>query len=176
MVGWLDAEETAMALLVCNRLPAYSFVVPMPGDPGGTVGFDMIRSHTDTLFPEGVRTSGQAPPVTDVVFRITGTVDIREVLSSEQLMSVQSLKVLEDGISRHLEAGVRRLVEAAQNRLGCDMLGIGECVRRRMPAKVWEDDVATTWHEQFRTIKIVPDVHFEVGKRGMTMQSPRPVD
>ena len=176
MVGWLDAEETAMALLVCNRLPAYSFVVPMPGDPGGTVGFDMIRSHTDTLFPEGVRTSGQAPPVTDVVFRITGTVDIREVLSSEQLMSVQSLKVLEDGISRHLEAGVRRLVEAAQNRLGCDIISIGECVRRRVPARVWEEDVAPTWHDQFRTISIVPDVHFEVGKRGVTMQSPRPVD
>lgn len=176
MVGWLDAEETAMALMVSNRLPAYSFLMPMPGGVGGTVGFDMIRSHTDTLFPEGVRTGGEVPPVTDVVFRITGTVDIREVLSREQLMSMRSMERLEADISQHLAARARQLVEAAQNRLGCDIISIGECVRRRVPARVWEEDVAPTWHDQFRTIRIVPDVHFEVGKRGMTMQSPRLID
>ncbi|MGI6130293.1 MAG: Ger(x)C family spore germination protein [Bacillota bacterium] len=176
MVGWLDAEETAMALLVCNRLATYSFVMPMPGNEGGTIGFDMIRSHADTLFPEGIHTGDAAGQVTDVVIRITGTVDIREVLSSEQLMSMQFLERLQAGISQHLETGVRRLVEAAQNRLGCDIISIGECVRRRVPARVWKEDVASTWHDQFRTLRIVPDVHFEVGKRGMTMQSPRPVD
>ncbi len=175
MVGWLDAEETAMALMVCNKLPAYSFVMPMPGGEGGTIGFDMIRSHADTLFPKGIHTGHAAELVTEVVIRITGTVDIREVLSSEQLMSMQSLDSLQAGISRHLEAGVRRLVDAAQNRLGCDVISIGECVRRRVPAKAWEEDVAPTWHDQFRAITIVPDVRFTVGKRGMTMQSPRPV-
>ena len=176
MVGWLDAEDTAMALMVCNRLEAYSFIMPMPGDEGGSIGFDMIRSRADTLFPEGIRTPRAAGHVTDVVIRVTGTVDIREVLSSEQLMSVRSLERLEAGISRHLEAGVRRLIDAAQNRLGCDVLGIGECVRRRLPAKVWEEDMAPTWHEQFTTMRIVPDIRFEVGKRGMTMQSPKPID
>ncbi len=176
MVGWLDAEETAMALMVCNRLAAYSFVMPMPGDEGGMVGFDMIRSHAETLFPEGLHISDAVSRVTDVVIRITGTVDIREVLSSEQLMSMRSLEGLEAGISRHLEAGVGRVIEAAQNRLGCDIIGLGECVRRRVPAGVWEEDVAPEWHDQFKTIRIVPDVHFEVGKRGMTMQSPRPVE
>ena len=176
MVGWLDAEETAMALLVCNRLPAYSFVMSIPGGEGGTMGFEMIRSHADTLFPKGIHTRDAARPVTDVVIRITGTVDIREVLSREQLMSMRSIERLEAEISRHLETGVSRLVEAAQNRLGCDIMGIGECVRRRVPARVWEEDVAPTWHDKFRAIVIVPDVHFEVGKRGMTMQSPRPVD
>lgn len=176
MAGWLDAEETAMALMACNRLPAYSFVMPMPGDEGGTIGFEMIRSHADTLFPKGIHTGHAAGLVTEVVIRITGTVDIREVLSSERLMSMQSLDRLQAGISRHLEAGIRRLVDAAQNRLGCDVISIGECVRRRVPAKVWEEDVAPTWHDQFRAIAIVPEVHFEVGKRGMTMQSPRPVD
>ena len=176
MVGWLDAEETAMALMVCNRLAAYSLVMPMPGDEAGTMGFEMIRSHADTLFPKGVHTGDAAGQVMDVVIRITGTVDIREVLSSEQLMSMRSIERLEANISQHLEARVKRLVEAAQNRLGCDIMGIGECVRRKVPARVWEDDVAPTWHEQFGAILIVPDVHFEVGKRGMTMQSPRPVD
>lgn len=176
MAGWLDAEETAMALMVCNRLAAYSFVMPMPGDQGGTIGFDMIRSHADTLFPEGIHAQRAAGQVTDVVIRISGTVDIREVLSSEQLMSMRSLEGLEAGISRHLEAGVKRLIDAAQNRLGCDVMSIGECARRRVPTEVWEEDMAPTWHDQFKTIRIVPDVHFEVGKRGMTMQSPRPVD
>jgi hypothetical protein len=162
--------------MVCNRLEAYSFIMPMPGDEGGSIGFDMIRSRADTLFPEGIRTPRAAGHVTDVVIRVTGTVDIREVLSSEQLMSVRSLERLEAGISRHLEAGVRRLIDAAQNRLGCDVLGIGECVRRRLPAKVWEEDMAPTWHEQFTTMRIVPDIRFEVGKRGMTMQSPKPID
>ena len=37
--------------MVCNRLAAYSFVMPMPGDQGGTIGFDMIRSHADTPSP-----------------------------------------------------------------------------------------------------------------------------
>ena len=176
MVGWLDAEETAMALLVCNRLAAYSFVMPMPDNEGGTIGFDMIRSHADTLFPEGIHTGDAAGQVTDVVIRITGTVDIREVVSSEQLMSMQSLEGLQAGISQHLETGVRRLIEAAQNRLGCDIISIGECLRRRVPARVWKEEVASTWLDQFRTLRIVPDVHFEAGKRGMTMQSPRPVD
>ncbi|HNY67647.1 MAG TPA: Ger(x)C family spore germination protein [Bacillota bacterium] len=176
LVGWLDAEDTAMALMVCNRLEAYSFIMPMPGDEGGSIGFDMIRSRANTLFPEGIRTPRAAGQVTDVVIRVTGTVDIREVLSSEQLMSARSLERLEAGISRHLEAGVRRLIDFAQNRLGCDVLGIGECARHRLPAKVWEEDVAPTWHDQFRTMRIVPDIRFEVGKRGMTMQSPKPID
>jgi len=103
-------------------------------------------------------------------------VDIREVVSSEQLMSMQSLEGLQAGISQHLETGVRRLIEAAQNRLGCDIISIGECLRRRVPARVWKEEVASTWRDQFRTLRIVPDVHFEAGKRGMTMQSPRPVD
>jgi hypothetical protein len=162
--------------MVCNKLPAYSFVMPMPGSEGGTIGFDMIRSRADTLFPKGVRAGHAAGSVTEVVIRITGTVDIREVLSSEQLMSMRSIEKVEADISQHLEVRVRRLVEAAQNRLGCDIISIGECVRRRVPARVWEEDVAPTWHDQFRTISIVPDVHFEVGKRGVTMQSPRPVD
>jgi len=176
MVGWLDAEETAMALMVCNRLASYSFVMPMPGDEGGMIGFEMIRSHADTLFPRGVHTGDAAGQMMDVVIRITGTVDIREVLSSEQLMSMRSIERLEADISQHLEAGVKHLVEAAQNRLGCDIMGIGECARRRVPAKVWEEDMAPAWHEQFKAIRIVPDIHFEVGKRGMTMQSPTPVD
>lgn len=176
MVGWLDAEETAMALMVCNRLASYSFVMPMPGDEGGMIGFEMIRSHADTLFPKGVHTGDAAGQMMDVVIRITGTVDIREVLSSEQLMSMRSIERLEADISQHLEAGVKHLVEAAQNRLGCDIMGIGECARRRVPAKVWEEDMAPAWHDQFKAIRIIPDIHFEVGKRGMTMQSPRPVD
>ncbi len=173
MVGWLDEEETAMALMVCNRLTAYSFVVPMPGGAGGTVGFDVIRSYAGTLFPGGIRTDPEDLGTMDVVLRVTGTVDIREVLSEDQIMSMRSLERLEDGISRHFEAGVKRLVDASQNRLGCDIIGLGESVRRRIPVNVWEKDVAPVWHDEFRRMKIVPDIRFEVGKRGMTMQSPK---
>ena len=101
---------------------------------------------------------------------------VAEVFATQRFVFGPQVERLEAEISRHLETGVSRLVEAAQNRLGCDIMGIGECVRRRVPARVWEEDVAPTWHDKFRAIVIVPDVHFEVGKRGMTMQSPRPVD
>ena len=176
MVGWLDGDDTAMALLICNKLAGYSFVMPMPGSEGGTVGLDVIRSRTHTLFPEGVRSSPSALGATHVKLRITGTVDVREVLSEQQLMSMRSLEELETGISQYFEAGVRRLIDAAQNRLGCDVISIGECVRRRIPARAWERDMAPVWHDVFRQTSIVPDVHIEVGKRGMTMQSPEPTE
>lgn len=174
MVGWLDPEQTAAVLIMRNRLRDYSFTHRMPGREGGTVGVSLSGVRAAIEFPAQASTDPDALRGAEVRIRVRGRVDIREVNSGQQAMSRQSLDELASGLSRQIEENLAQLIHTAQHVLGSDIIGIGEMVRRRVSSRAWDQGISATWHDTFKTLKIVPDVSVEVVKRGMTTSSPVP--
>jgi len=112
-------------------------------------------------------------PGSEVRIRVTGRVYIREVTSEEQFATVKASQNLSRGVSEQIEREMKSLIETAQRRLGSDILGIGEAVRRRISYYTWEREVAPEWNDIFKTLRIVPEVSLRVERQGTTMTSPR---
>lgn len=173
MVGWLTPEETAMVLMVRNKLKEYSFIHEVPGPEGGTVGVQVLRSRATTELPPKDEMTVTGLPGSEVRIRVTGRVYIREVTSEEQFATVKASQNLSRGVSEQIEREMKSLIETVQRRLGSDILGIGEAVRRQVAYHTWEHEIAPEWNDIFKTLSIVPEVSLRVERQGTTMTSPR---
>ncbi len=120
-------------------------------------------------------TGTSLPGGAEVRIKVTGRVYIREVTSEEQFVALEATRDLNRGLSEQIEREMKSLIEAAQTRLGSDILGIGgEAVRRQVAYETWERELAPRWHDLFKTLRIVPEVNLRVERQGTTMTSPRP--
>ncbi|HOK70700.1 MAG TPA: Ger(x)C family spore germination protein [Bacillota bacterium] len=174
VVGWLDPVQTAMVLMARNRLKEYSFLHMVPGTEGDTVGVKVLHSRATIELPPRHKMTRTGLRGAEVRIRVTGCVYIEEVMSEEQFVSIEADRNLSRGVSDQIEAEMESLIEIAQNRLGTDIFGIGEAVRRRISSDVWEEEIAPIWRDIFKEIKIIPEVSLKVERQGTTMTSPRP--
>lgn len=174
MVGWLTPVETAMVLMARNKLKEYSFIHEVAGRDGGRVGVQVLHSRAELKLPPRGEMTGTSLPGAEVRIKVTGRVYIREVTSEEQFVALEATRDLNRGLSEQIEREMKSLIEAAQTRLGSDILGIGEAVRRQVAYETWERELAPRWHDLFKTLRIVPEVNLRVERQGTTMTSPRP--
>ncbi|MGI2296272.1 Ger(x)C family spore germination protein [Paenibacillus sp. GXUN7292] len=143
LVGWLNESESRGYTNITNKLKRTVLVVACEGD--GTVSFDVIRSKTkiELLNDRGGKLAFKVSMLTEAdIASAECTIDLNDqnVLNDLETLGANQIK-------EHSSSAIKKA-----KKLGTDIFGFGEVVRRSRPA-YWQT-IKHDWYDIFPTIQV----------------------
>ena len=171
MVGWIDRRLSAAVLMLKNAIQGYTFTHELAGEGQNRAVFSLLSTNARFSIPRESLTDPARIRGSTVRVNVAGLVRLRELISSEQYLTLESLERLSADLSARVERDIRDLLHTAQAEFRSDVIGLGERFRQRMSHSKWAQ-VQGEWDEVFSTLNIEVTANIEIRKRGQTMRSP----
>ena len=162
MIGWLDGEQTSMALMLRNHMYRYEGMLDLPG---GFLGYVITQSNV-TMKTENLDVNA----LEDLTVKVEaiGSADITAIWSDETLTSVSDIKMLNEMVSDQIKQKLENLIFLSQKVYKVDFTDIGEKVRQKVPMKLWEDGLSEQWNDIYQNINVEVSVNLKIRRRGLT--------
>lgn len=162
MIGWLDGEQTSMALMLRNHMYRYEGMLDLPG---GFLGYVITQSNV-TIKTENLDINSLKD--LKVKVEVIGSADITAIWSDETLTSASAIKILNARVSNQIKQKLENLIFLSQKGYKVDFTDIGEKVRQKVPMKLWEDGLSAQWNDIFQNINVEVSVNLRIRRKGLT--------
>jgi len=164
MIGWLDGEQTSMALMLRNKMQKYEGILQLKD---GFLGYVITEANSSINIENfDVNNLQNIKAEIDIV----GNVDISMIWADNMLASIDDMDMLNDKLSQQIKYKLDNLMMVAQKEFKNDFTSIGEKVRQKSPMLLWENNLKEQWNNFFENIEVDISVNLRVKRRGLTFK------
>lgn len=171
MVGWLDARQSAAAVLVKSGIQGYEFIHNLAADERESVAVNLMSARASMWIPRECLADPERLKGCTVKVDVSGLWGMRELISKEQYLTDESTVALSKDVSAGLERDIRDMLSTIQTELRSDVIGIGEVCRQRMAHSNWKR-ISADWNALFESLNLEVTVDIEARRRGQILRAP----
>ncbi len=170
MVGWLDARQSAAAVIINSRIQGYEFIHKLSADGDESIGVNLMSAHAEVSIPRECLADAEKVEGCTVEVKVNGLWGMRELISDDQFMTEEGVVALNKSISVRLKRDTDDMLRVIQTELGSDVIGIGEVFRQRMAHSNWKK-ISGEWDTLFQSLNIKVIVNVAGRRRGQILRS-----